>query len=90
MQLNGKTALVTGGTDGIGAELIRQLRAKGVTVITHGRNAERVTATPTAVPAAARPTAAPIRPAVRLMCGCTLTPSRRCRRGGGGSAHRPG
>ena len=45
MQLNGKTALVTGGTDGIGAELIRQLRAKGVTVITHGRNAERVTAT---------------------------------------------
>ena len=45
MQLNGKTALVTGGTDGIGAELIRQLRAKGLTVITQGRNAERVTAT---------------------------------------------
>ena len=45
MQLSGKTALVTGGTDGIGAELIRQLRAKGVTVITQGRNAERVTAT---------------------------------------------
>jgi len=45
MQLNGKTALVTGGTDGIGAELIRQLRAKGVTVITQGRNADRVAAT---------------------------------------------
>jgi len=45
MQLIGKTALVTGGTDGIGAELIRQLRAKGVTVITQGRNAERVAAT---------------------------------------------
>ena len=45
MQLSGKTALVTGGTDGIGAELIRQLRAKGVTVITQGRNAERVAAT---------------------------------------------
>lgn len=45
MQLSGKTALVTGGTDGIGAELIRQLRAKGVTAITQGRNAERVTAT---------------------------------------------
>ena len=45
MQLSGKTALVTGGTDGIGAELIRQLRAKGVTVITQGRNAKRVAAT---------------------------------------------
>ncbi len=45
MRLSGKTALVTGGTDGIGAELIRQLRAKGVTVITQGRNAERVAAT---------------------------------------------
>lgn len=44
MHLNGKTALVTGGTDGIGAELIRQLRAKGVTVITQGRTAERVAA----------------------------------------------
>jgi uncharacterized oxidoreductase len=41
MQLHGKTALVTGGTDGIGAQLIRQLRAKGATVITQGRNAER-------------------------------------------------
>lgn len=45
MQLNGKTALVTGGTDGIGARLIRQLRAKGVTVITSGRNPERCAAT---------------------------------------------
>ena len=45
MQLQGKTALVTGGTDGIGAHLIRQLREKGATVITSGRNAERVAAT---------------------------------------------
>ena len=45
MQLSGKTALVTGGTDGIGAELIRQLRAKGATVITSGRTAERISAT---------------------------------------------
>lgn len=45
MQLRGKTALVTGGTDGIGAQLIRQLRDKGVTVITQGRNAERCAAT---------------------------------------------
>ena len=45
MQLQGKTALVTGGTDGIGAQLIRQLRDKGATVITQGRNAERCAAT---------------------------------------------
>ena len=48
MQLQGKVALVTGGTDGIGAELIRQLQGKGVSVITSGRNPERVAATRTA------------------------------------------
>lgn len=45
MQLSGKTALVTGGTDGIGGHLIRQLRDRGATVITQGRNAERVAGT---------------------------------------------
>ncbi|MFM5886595.1 MAG: SDR family NAD(P)-dependent oxidoreductase [Novosphingobium sp.] len=45
MNLAGKTALVTGGTDGIGAQLIRQLRYKGATVITQGRNPERCAAT---------------------------------------------
>lgn len=45
MRLQGKTALVTGGTDGIGAQLIRQLRGRGATVITQGRNPERVAAT---------------------------------------------
>ncbi len=44
MQLQGKTVLVTGGTDGIGAQLIRQLQAKGANVITQGRNAERCAA----------------------------------------------
>ena len=48
MNLTGKTALVTGGTDGIGAELIRQLKAKGVTIITSGRNPERIAVTRTA------------------------------------------
>ena len=37
MQVNGKTALITGGTDGIGLELARQLRAKGAAVIVCGR-----------------------------------------------------
>lgn len=45
MQLAGKTALVTGGTDGIGGHLIRQLRDFGATVITQGRNEQRVAAT---------------------------------------------
>lgn len=45
MEIQGKTIFVTGGTDGIGAALIRQLRDLGATVITHGRNADRVAAT---------------------------------------------
>lgn len=45
MQLTGKIALVTGGTDGIGACLIRQLRERGCTVITSGRDPARVATT---------------------------------------------
>ncbi len=37
MQIAGKTVLVTGGTDGIGLEIARQLRAKGANVIVCGR-----------------------------------------------------
>mgnify|MGYP000981838973 CR=1 FL=1 len=44
MDLKGKLALVTGGTDGIGAQLIRQLRDAGASVITTGLNAERIAA----------------------------------------------
>ena len=44
MKLAGKTALVTGGTDGIGAEIVRQLRAKGALVIAAGRDPGRVKA----------------------------------------------
>jgi uncharacterized oxidoreductase len=39
MQITGKTALVTGGNDGIGLEIARQLRAKGARVIIAGRRA---------------------------------------------------
>lgn len=40
MDIAGKTALVTGGTDGIGLEVARQLRAKGARVIVAGRRAD--------------------------------------------------
>jgi NAD(P)-dependent dehydrogenase (short-subunit alcohol dehydrogenase family) len=39
--LQGKVALVTGSTDGLGKEVARQLGALGALVIVHGRNPER-------------------------------------------------
>jgi uncharacterized oxidoreductase len=48
MQLNGKTILLTGGTDGIGKELAVQLKAKGAMVIVTGRTPERIEAAKTA------------------------------------------
>jgi uncharacterized oxidoreductase len=44
MNLDGKTALVTGGTDGIGKEIARQLREKGARVIVSGRDPGRLNA----------------------------------------------
>jgi uncharacterized oxidoreductase len=44
MQITGKTALVTGGTDGIGLEIARQLKAAGATVIVCGRRRDRLDA----------------------------------------------
>ena len=44
MKLSGKTAIVTGGNDGIGREIARALKAKGVTVIVVGRDAGRLEA----------------------------------------------
>jgi len=40
MDLKNSTILVTGGTSGIGLELVKQLTAQGATVIVTGRNAE--------------------------------------------------
>jgi len=44
MRLGGKLALVTGGNDGIGREIARQLRAAGATVIVCGRDPDRLSA----------------------------------------------
>ncbi|MCJ8155796.1 SDR family oxidoreductase [Sphingomonas sp. LaA6.9] len=44
MDIAGKTALVTGGTDGIGLWTARLLKASGATVIICGRNDERLAA----------------------------------------------
>jgi uncharacterized oxidoreductase len=40
MQISGKLALVTGGTDGIGLEIARQLKTKSANVIVCGRRAD--------------------------------------------------
>jgi uncharacterized oxidoreductase len=44
MVIKGKTALVTGGTDGIGIEIARHLKADGATVIVAGRDPARLEA----------------------------------------------
>lgn len=44
MELSGKSILLTGGTNGIGREMAKQLKAKGANVIITGRNAERLAA----------------------------------------------
>ena len=43
MKITDKTALVTGGTDGIGLEIARQLMAKGARVIVCGRREDALT-----------------------------------------------
>jgi NAD(P)-dependent dehydrogenase (short-subunit alcohol dehydrogenase family) len=41
VDMRGKTALITGSTSGLGAEVAKRLGAMGATVIVHGRSAER-------------------------------------------------
>jgi 3-oxoacyl-[acyl-carrier protein] reductase len=43
--LNGKRALISGSSSGIGAECARVLAAEGVSVVVHGRDRERSEAT---------------------------------------------
>lgn len=42
MQISGKLAVVTGGTDGIGLEIARQLKAKSASIIVCGRRMEQI------------------------------------------------
>src|SRR3546814_5030133 len=44
MELRGKLALVTGGSDGIGREIALQLQGAGAEVIVTGRSAEKLRA----------------------------------------------
>ena len=44
MDVNGKLALVTGGSDGIGREVALQLKAAGAEVVVTGRSAEKLQA----------------------------------------------
>jgi len=49
MQLNGKVALVTGSSSGIGIGIAHTLAAEGVSVVVHGRDAARTQATADAI-----------------------------------------
>jgi 3-oxoacyl-[acyl-carrier protein] reductase len=42
LQLQGKRALVTGSSSGIGEAIAKTLAQEGAIVVIHGRNAERV------------------------------------------------
>jgi NAD(P)-dependent dehydrogenase (short-subunit alcohol dehydrogenase family) len=45
IELNGKTAIVTGSTGGIGLAIVRGLAQAGVAVVINGRDQHRVDAT---------------------------------------------
>ncbi|HEX6148329.1 SDR family NAD(P)-dependent oxidoreductase [Nocardioides sp.] len=58
-ELNPKTALVTGGSEGLGLELVRTLSDRGWDVVTDARNGDRLHANLTDLPARSRVRAMP-------------------------------
>ncbi|MFD0021636.1 SDR family NAD(P)-dependent oxidoreductase [Streptomyces sp. NPDC058382] len=52
LQLNGRRALVTGSSSGLGEAIARRLAAEGATVVVHGRDAARTEAVAKAIDAA--------------------------------------
>ena len=52
LQLQGRRALVTGSSSGIGAAIVRMLAAEGAKVVVHGRNRERAKAVAAGIGAA--------------------------------------
>jgi 3-oxoacyl-[acyl-carrier protein] reductase len=60
LQLEGKRALVTGSSSGIGAAIARLLAAEGALVVVHGRNIERANAVAESISGAGREAATAI------------------------------
>jgi NAD(P)-dependent dehydrogenase (short-subunit alcohol dehydrogenase family) len=78
-KLSGKTALVTGSTDGVGRLVARKLGQAGARVLVHGRDAKRALASsPTSRPAAAQQIS--LRPTSPRLPRCVASPTRPRRR----------
>jgi NAD(P)-dependent dehydrogenase (short-subunit alcohol dehydrogenase family) len=57
MQLDGKTILITGSTDGVGRRVALELAAAGARVLVHGRDLKRGEQVVTAIASTGRPAA---------------------------------
>jgi NAD(P)-dependent dehydrogenase (short-subunit alcohol dehydrogenase family) len=76
-KLSGKTALVTGSTDGVGRLVARKLGQAGARVLVHGRDAERGARLVADIEAARRIS---LRPTSRHSPRCVASPTRPRRR----------